>query len=130
MFEKQKQDIENLEVLADWLDTKFVIPGTKIRFGVDGILGLIPGLGDTITALATVYIIGSASQLGLPRHLLMLMAWNGFIDWLAGLIPFIGDIFDIGFKANRRNVDLIRNYLYKQEDEHAIEGEVIEKNIS
>jgi len=104
--------------------------GTKIRFGFDGLLGLIPGLGDTVTLVSTAYLVGAAAQLGLPVHQLFLMAWNGFLDWFIGLIPVIGDLLDIGFKANRRNVDLIRTYLYKHEDEGVIEGEIVEKEIS
>jgi hypothetical protein len=125
----RQEDMERLENLADWLDTRFAIPGTKIRFGLDGLLGLIPGFGDTVTAVSTAYLIGMGVQLGLPAHLLLLIAWNGFLDWFIGLIPIIGDLFDIGFKANRRNVDLIRSYLYKHEEDGVIEGEVVEKEV-
>ena len=110
------EDLRQLQALADWMDSKFVIPGTKIRFGLDSIIGLIPGLGDTASAAVTAFIIAKAGKYNLPFHVKMRMAWNGFLDWLVGLIPFFGDIFDVGFKANRKNVALIVEHLERQKN--------------
>jgi hypothetical protein len=104
------EEIKKLEKLAEWMDSKFLIPGTDIRFGLDSLVGLIPGVGDTVTLASTIYIISKAQKFGLPLHITLLMIWNAFVDWLIGLVPFAGDIFDIGWKANRRNVALIRKH--------------------
>jgi len=106
-----ERELQKLQALADWMDSKFVVPGTKIRFGLDSILGLIPGVGDTAGAAVTAYIIARAHKYNVPFHIKMKMGWNAFIDWLIGLIPFFGVIFDVGFKANRKNVALLIEHL-------------------
>jgi hypothetical protein len=106
--------VQELELLADWMDSKFFIPGTNYRFGLDPLIGLIPGIGDTAGLLISAYIFHKASAHDLPRHLKIRMIANIFIDWLIGLIPFLGDLFDIGWKANRRNVELLRLHLEKK----------------
>lgn len=109
----RKKELQELEKIAEWMDDKFAIPGTTIRFGLDAIFGLIPGLGDTGTLFVTLYLSDKARQYGLPRHIHMRMFWNAFIDWLIGIIPLVGDIFDLGWKANRRNVALLHKHLKK-----------------
>ena len=111
----KNQDLANLHAMAEWMDSRFKIPGTSIRFGFDSILGLIPGVGDTVTILSTVYLIGKSHSYKLPWYITLRMVWNAFIDWLIGIIPLIGDIFDIGWKANQRNVALIKSHLEAQE---------------
>lgn len=106
-----REDIEVLDLLAEWMDNKFRIPGTQIRFGVDSLLGLIPGLGDTIGLAISGYVLKRARYYGAPKTMQAKMMWNIFIDWLIGTIPFIGDIFDVGYKANIKNVALLKNYL-------------------
>ena len=106
-------EIQKLDNLADWMDSRFQIPGTSIRFGLDSLLGLIPGVGDTITLASTGYLISKAHQYKLPWHVKTTMMWNLLIDWLIGLIPLLGDIFDIGWKANNKNVALIKKYIDK-----------------
>lgn len=103
--------IDNLEKLAVWLDAKFQLPGIPVRFGLDGIIGFVPFIGDTISLATSGYILMAAQKLKLPLHIQMVMLWNIFIDWLIGLIPFLGDLFDIGFKANLRNIRLIKDHL-------------------
>lgn len=102
--------IERLERLAGWLDDRFRIPGTGLRFGLDALIGLVPGIGDTATAVSAAYLIARAAGLGVPRRILLRMAANAAIDLLVGTIPLLGDLFDIGFKANRRNVALLRRH--------------------
>lgn len=102
--------LEHLEKLADWLDSRFVVPGTSLRFGLDSVIGLIPGVGDTLMLAISSYIIGRARRHGVPKHVQARMIFNAGIDWLIGLIPFVGDVFDIGWKANRRNLALIRKH--------------------
>lgn len=106
-----RHSIQDLEVLADWMDSKFTIPGTQIRFGLDSLIGLAPGIGDTLGLAVSAYIYGRARQHDLPLHLRTAMLKNIGIDWVIGLIPFAGDIFDVGWKANRRNVALLKKHL-------------------
>ena len=97
--------------LARLLDSQFRIPGTGIRFGVDSILGLIPGAGDTVTAAMAAYIIFEAWRMGVSKVTIGRMLGNLVIDWVIGSIPLIGDLFDVGFKANIRNVQLLEDEL-------------------
>lgn len=111
---EQESQLRRLDTLADWLDSRFKLPGTDIRFGLDSLLGLVPGIGDGVLALPSVYLIASAHSMGVPKMTLLRMSWNVLIDMLIGAIPLIGDIFDVGFKANRRNIALIRKHLDKR----------------
>ena len=101
---------EQLDHLAGVLDDIFHIPGTKIRFGLDPIVGLVPGLGDIITGLLSFLIVLAAWQRGLPRIALSRMVANIAIDTLLGSIPIFGDAFDIVWKSNRMNYNLLVRY--------------------
>jgi hypothetical protein len=94
-------------LLDDWLR----IPGTRYRIGLDGLIGLVPGLGDVIGTLLSAYILFEAIQLGTPKTLLLRMVGNIALETLVGAIPILGDIFDIVWKANRKNADLLDAYL-------------------
>ena len=107
------EDIKSLENLANWMDSKFTFPGTNYKFGLDPILGLIPGVGDTMSFAVAAYIIGKAGKYDVPAHIKGRMIWNAFLDWLVGLIPFFGDIFDARFKANKKNVALLLDHLHQ-----------------
>jgi hypothetical protein len=98
---------ENLDQLARVLDDVFQIPGTSIRFGLDAIIGLIPGVGDLVTGMASFLIIFSAWERGLPRVTLARMVANVAIDTLVGSMPIVGDFFDAAWKANRKNYNLL-----------------------
>jgi Domain of unknown function (DUF4112) len=100
-----------LELLAYWMDTVFEIPGLRIRFGFDAIIGLIPGLGDVITSLISLYILAAARRYGVPRATLLRMAFNIAVDTLVGTIPLLGDAFDVYWKANVMNVALLRRHV-------------------
>jgi Domain of unknown function (DUF4112) len=102
--------IADVEAVARWLDYAFVLPG-GFRFGFAGIIGLIPGIGDVIDALVSLYIVYRAIQLGIPRVSIARMVVNVGIEGAAGSVPFIGDLFDIAFKANRRNYQILRNHM-------------------
>jgi len=101
---------EQLDQLAGVLDDVFHIPGTKIRFGLDPIVGLVPGLGDIITGLLSFVIVFAAWQRGLPRVALSRMVINIGIDTLLGCIPVVGDLFDSVWKSNRMNYNLLVRY--------------------
>jgi len=104
---------ENLDLLSHLLDDWFRVPGTSIRFGLDGIIGLIPGLGDVLAGLASCIIIVAAWFRGVPYVGLARMVVNLGIDVLVGTIPFAGDAFDIAWKANRRNYALMTRHLHQ-----------------
>src|SRR5437762_6308532 len=101
---------EQLDHLAGVLDDIFHIPGTKIRFGLDPIVGLVPGLGDIISGLLSFLIVFAAWQRGLPRVAIMRMVANIGIDTLTGKIPIVGDLFDMMWKSNRMNYNLLVRY--------------------
>ena len=103
--------LREIELIARLLDDRFRIPGTAIRFGLDGLVGLVPGIGDTATALAALYVVHRAHALGVPKPVVARMVGNVLIDMAVGSIPLLGDIFDVAFKANRRNLDLLRRNL-------------------
>jgi hypothetical protein len=103
-------ELRKLEKLANFMDQQFKIPGFGIPFGMDSIIGLIPGIGDTATLMVSAYIVNKARPHVTP-YVFMRMMWNIFIDWLIGIVPFVGDIFDVGWKANRMNVDLLKEHL-------------------
>jgi hypothetical protein len=102
---------ENLDLLAHLLDDCFRIPGTPIRFGLDGIIGLVPGLGDVLAGLASCILIFAAWLRGVPYVTLVRMLVNLGLDVVIGAIPFLGDAFDIAWKANRRNYALLTRHL-------------------
>jgi hypothetical protein len=100
--------LRRLDKLAQLLDTALLIPGTRFRIGLDGLLGLIPGVGDTIGAALSAYIILEAARLGFPKRTLLRMGGNVAVEALVGVVPILGDIFDIAWKANVRNLALLR----------------------
>ena len=105
------QTLQAMEHLASWMDDRFRIPGTSIRFGLDPVMGLVPGGGDTVSAAIGAYSLWRLRGLGLPRPVLAQMTGNLLIDWWVGAIPLAGDLFDVGFKAHRRNARLLRRHL-------------------
>ena len=123
-----EEEIEKLQSMADWMDSKFHIPGTSIRFGFDSILGFIPGIGDTVTLASTLYLMSRAHAYRLPWHLKITMFWNLFIDWIIGIIPIVGDIFDIGWKANQKNVALIKKYIYRADHIQVVSEKIYDTN--
>lgn len=96
--------------LADILDRQFIIPGTSIRIGLDPILGLIPGVGDTIASLVGSAILLIAAQSQLPKIVLVRMGLNIAVNGIVGAIPILGDLFSVWFKSNVRNVELLERH--------------------
>ncbi|MFP4303362.1 DUF4112 domain-containing protein [Rhodosalinus sp.] len=101
-------EMARLDRLGRALDAQWRVPGTGFRVGLDGLIGLIPGVGDTLAALPSAYIILRGWQLGARRRTLARMALNTGVDYVIGTIPLLGDLFDFGFKANLRNLRLLR----------------------
>jgi hypothetical protein len=105
------RELDRLRTLSRLLDSAFVLPGTKFRFGVDAIVGLVPGIGDAISAIFSIYIIFQAARLGVPKSTLARMIGNVGVDTIVGEIPLLGDLFDAGFKSNIRNMALIEQHV-------------------
>lgn len=105
-----EETLQKLERLADLLDSRWRVPGTGWRFGVDPIVNIVPLAGPLSTALVSAYMIKNASDLGAPNHLIARMVGNVAVDSVVGSIPVIGWIFDVGYKANRRNMRMLRKH--------------------
>lgn len=101
-----------------WLfDESIGIPGTRISLGLDSIVGLIPGVGDLLGVLLGLTVIHEGIRAEAPRPLLLKMARNSLIDLLGGLVPVVGDLFDVAFKANSRNARILLDFLDERERE-------------
>ena len=112
--------LADVEAVARWMDYAFVLPG-GFRFGLAGVIGLIPGIGDLMDALISLYIVNRALQLGIPRVGVARMIVNVGIEGLLGAVPLIGDLFDVVFKANRRNYILLNSYLAQPKRQHGMD---------
>ena len=106
--ERQVTVDENLENLAWLMDDLIRIPGLGWRFGLDALVGLIPGFGDTATSLASFYILASAVRYRVPKITMLRMGLNVGIDYLVGSLPLVGDLFDAWWKSNQKNIALLR----------------------
>jgi len=113
-MDRRDQAVARLDALATLMDAAFVIPGTNIRMGLDGLIGLLPIAGDLIASLVSSYIVWEARQLGAPRWLLARMMLNVAIDTAIGSVPVVGDVFDVMFRANLKNMALLKRYLERQ----------------
>ena len=106
--------LERLDWLANLMDSAIVIPGTRITVGLDALIGLAPGVGDTVTTLISLWMVKEAHELGAPKHLIARMIGNVALDGLVGAVPLLGDAFDVMFRANRRNIKLLREHFEKE----------------
>ena len=106
-----------LELLARWMDGVFRVPGVGWRFGFDAILGLLPGIGDTASSVASLYILTAAHRYGVTRPTLLRMALNVVLDTTVGALPIIGDLFDVYWKSNQRNVALLKRHMLAPQSE-------------
>lgn len=107
----REERLARIDALSRLLDTAFILPGTNIRFGLDALIGLVPGIGDAITTAMSLYIVNEARALGAPRLLIARMMMNVALDGVVGAVPLVGDAFDVAFRANRRNMALLRDHL-------------------
>jgi Domain of unknown function (DUF4112) len=103
--------VNRLRRLSHFLDNAIPIPGTKFRIGLDPILGLLPGGGDTVTGALGAYIVIEAAKMGVPRKVIGEMVGNIIFDSLVGIVPILGDFFDVTWKANVKNMALLEKHL-------------------
>jgi hypothetical protein len=124
-----RRSIERLRQLAYLLDDRFRIPGTKYRIGLDGLIGLVPGLGDAATTLLSLYIVLEARRLGVPVTKLGRMGLNVGLDAVLGAVPLVGDLFDVAWKANRRNLALLLDHVdADRETRHGLREELADRD--
>jgi hypothetical protein len=109
------RDVARARAIAKVLDSAVGIPGTPIRLGLDAILGLIPGAGDVVGAALSGYIVLTAVRRGVPRAVLWRMIGNVIVDTAIGAVPVIGDLFDVAYRSNDRNVQLLERFVESPE---------------
>lgn len=108
-----EERLAQVKWLASLMDDRFAVPGTRLRFGWDSVLGLFPGLGDVLTSAISLLIVHHAWQTGASRFTIARMLGNVGIDFV-GAVPFLGDVFDVVWKANRKNASLLEQHLRRQ----------------
>jgi hypothetical protein len=109
--DRHEAALARLERFSYWTDANFGIPFTRFRFGVGPLIGLIPGIGDLVDLLMSLWVVNEARRIGAGRRVLLRMLGNLVIDFLGGLLPIVGDVFDVAYKANLRNTSLLKRYL-------------------
>lgn len=114
----RQRRLRRIATVARLMDTAIRIPGTGISFGGDAIVGLVPGLGDAAGGLISLYIVNEARRLGMPTHKLVKMLGNIGLDFAVGAVPVLGDVFDVMFKSNRRNLAVILDHFGEQGFDH------------
>ena len=110
----REQRLARLDAIAKLLDVAFIVPGTNFRYGIDGLIGLIPVVGDIITTAIALWVVREARALGAPWHITARMLANVAVDGVVGLVPVAGDAFDVMFRANVRNVRMLKRWLDRQ----------------
>jgi hypothetical protein len=110
----RRQSIERLDALARLLDVAFVLPGTNVRFGIEAIIRLVPGIGDLIASALSCIILVEARRLGVPWHVYWRMVGNVVLEGTVGAVPIVGDAFDVLFRANRRNIRILRDHMQRR----------------
>jgi hypothetical protein len=110
----REQRLARLEGMAKLLDVAFIVPGTNIRYGIDGIIGLIPVVGDVIATALSLFLVREARALGAPWHVTARMLGNVAAQGVIGMVPVAGDAFDVLFRANMRNARILRRWLDTQ----------------
>jgi hypothetical protein len=111
LTQDRREDLRRFaDLIARLLDTSFQIPGTGIRFGLDPLLGLLPGVGDALAGLIGSTILVLAAKLQVPRIVLVRMSANMAVNAIVGAVPFVGDAFSVWFRSNARNAELLRRH--------------------
>jgi hypothetical protein len=117
--------LRGARLLATLLDGALGVPGTRLRVGLDPIIGLIPGIGDAIGALASSYLVLVAVKLGAPASIVGRLVLNIAFDTIAGAVPILGDLFDFGFRSNIRNLGLLEEWLARPGPTRRASGAVV-----
>jgi hypothetical protein len=110
----REQRLARLDAVAKLLDVAFIVPGTNIRYGIDGLIGLIPVVGDLIATALSLWVVREARALGAPWHVTARMLGNVAVQGVVGMVPVAGDAFDVLYRANMRNARLLRRWVDRQ----------------
>jgi hypothetical protein len=110
----REQRLARLDALAKLLDVAFILPGTNTRYGIDGIIGLIPVVGDILTTAISLWVVREARAIGAPWHVTARMLGNVALHGVIGAVPAVGDAFDVLFRVNIRNMRMLRHWLDRQ----------------
>src|SRR6201986_215482 len=110
----REQRLARLDTLARLLDVAFILPGTNIRYGIDGIIRLVPVVGDLIASAFSLWLVREARALGAPWHVTSRMLANVALEGTVGMVPVAGDAFDVMFRANMRNMRILRHWMERQ----------------
>jgi hypothetical protein len=116
-----EQRLAQVRFLANLMDDRFAVPGTRIRFGFDSVLGLVPGLGDALTSAISLLIVHHAWQSGAPKLTLVRMLGNVGVDFVLGVVPVLGDLMDFAWRANRKNARLLEEHLTRMNAKGTVE---------
>jgi len=128
---KRLATLNRIRKLSVLMDTSLGIPGTKFRFGLDPILGLVPGAGDLVSTAFSAYIIFLATRFGIPRQDLTKMIFNVGLEAIVGTVPVVGDLFDAFYKSNIRNLAILEKHLMAVEPElEEVATELLESSVS
>ena len=111
----REQRLARLDAVARLLDVAFVLPGTNIRYGIDGIIRLIPVVGDLIASAFSLWLVREARAIGAPWHVTARMLANVALEGAVGMVPVAGDAFDVMFRANMRNMRILRQWVDRQQ---------------
>jgi len=106
--------LARLRKLAWFLDAQFGLPGTRFRFGINSLVGLAPAMGDVVMGIVSLYIVNEARRMGVPGPLLGRMLMNVAVEVVGGAVPLLGDLFDMVFKANLRNIALLEEWVARR----------------
>ena len=110
----RRMAVDRIDRVSRLLDIAFAIPGTRIRFGLEALVRMIPGIGDVAASALSCWVLYAAWRLRVPRPLLMRMIANVLVEGIAGTMPVAGDLFDVAWRANRRNVRLLREHFERE----------------
>jgi len=128
---KRLATLNRIRKLSVLMDTSLGIPGTKFRFGLDPILGLVPGAGDLVSTAFSAYIIFLATRFGIPRQDLTKMIFNVGLEAIVGTVPVVGDLFDAFYKSNIRNLAILEKHLMVVEPElEEVATELLESTVT
>ncbi len=112
--ESRRAALKRIDMLSKLFDTAFIMPDTNIRFGIEAIMRLVPGIGDAAASALSCYLLYEAHRLELPAHVFVRLVANVAVEGIVGAVPVLGDLFDVGFRANRRNVKILKEYFEEQ----------------
>jgi Domain of unknown function (DUF4112) len=112
--ESRRAALKRIDAFSMLFDTAFILPGTNVRFGIEAILRLIPGIGDIAASSLSAYLLYEAHRLQVPPHIFARLVANVAIEGVVGAVPLVGDLFDVGFRANRRNLKILTEHFEKE----------------